>query len=160
MSQQGILHAINVSDGGVPKHPQPWAEVRTDGVAGDRQNDLRYHGGPDRAVCLYSLDLIEALQGEGHPIVPGAIGENLTIHGIEWTDVRPGATLEVGEVVLEVTRAASPCQKIAAAFHDGEFTRVSQKVHPGWSRYYARVLKEGIVTTGDRVVLVPARLLF
>lgn len=160
MSQQGILHSINVSDGGVPKRAQAWAEVRTAGVAGDRQDDVRYHGGPDRAVSLYSLDLIEALQGEGHPIEPGAIGENLTIHGIEWTDVRPGATLEIGEVVLEVTRAASPCQKIAAAFHDGAFTRVSHKVHPGWSRYYARVLREGIVTTGDRVVLVPARLLF
>ena len=52
-------------------------------------------------------------------------------------------------------RPASPSRG-----NDGEFTRVSQKVHPGWSRYYARVLKEGIVTTGDRVVLVPARLLF
>lgn len=160
VAQHGILHAINVSGGGVPKRATPWAEVRTGGVGGDRQNDLRYHGGPDRAVCLYSLDLIEALQGEGHPIVPGAIGENLTIHGIEWADVRPGATLEIGEVVLEVTRAASPCQKIAAAFRDGGFTRVSQTVHPGWSRYYARVLHEGTVSTGDRVVLVPARLLF
>lgn len=158
--QHGILHSINVSDGGVPKLPQPWAHVRTTGVDGDRQEDRRYHGGPDRAVCLYSLDLIEALQGEGHPIVPGAIGENLTIHGFDWTDIRPDARLEIGDVLLEVTRAAAPCHKIAPAFADGEFTRVSQKVHPGWSRYYARVLREGIVTTGDRVMLVPARLLF
>jgi MOSC domain-containing protein YiiM len=160
MAQQGIVHAINVSNGGVPKLPQPWAHVRTTGVDGDRQEDRLFHGGPDRAVCPYSLDLIEALQGEGHPIVPGAIGENLTIHGIDWTDIRPGARLDVGEVLLEVTRATTPCHKIAAAFTDGEFTRVSQKVHPGWSRYYARVLREGIVTAGDRATLVPVRLLF
>ncbi len=156
----GFLHSINVSDGGVPKLPRPWAQVRVDGVEGDRQEDRRYHGGPDRAVSLFSLDLIEALQGEGHPIVPGSIGENLTLHGIEWTDMRPDARIEIGDVLLEVTRAASPCHKIAASFHDGVFTRVSQKVHPGWSRFYARVLRAGIVSTGDRVVLTPPQLLF
>ena len=156
----GFLHSINVSDGGVPKLPRPWAQVRVDGVEGDRQEDRRYHGGPDRAVSLFSLDLIEALQGEGHPIVPGSIGENLTLHGIEWTDVRPDARIEIGDVLLEVTRAASPCHTIAASFHDGVFTRVSQKVHPGWSRFYARVLREGLVSTGDRVVLTAPLLLF
>ena len=160
MAQQGILHSINVSDGGVPKLPQLWAHVRAMGVDGDRQEDRLFHGGPDRAVCLYSLDLIEALQGEGHPIAPGAIGENLTLHGIDWTRIRSDARIEIGDVLLEITRATTPCHKIAAAFTDGEFTRVSQKGHPGWSRYYARVLREGIVTTGDRVMLVPARLLF
>jgi MOSC domain-containing protein YiiM len=158
--QHGVLHSINVSDGGVPKLPRRWAQIRATGVEGDRQEDLRFHGGPDRAVCLYSLDLIQALQGEGHPIVPGSIGENLTIHGIDWTDVRGGATFEVGEVLLEVTQATSPCQKIAAAFQDADFRRVSPKLHPGWSRFYARVLREGIVTVGDRVSLIPPRLLF
>ena len=156
----GVLHSINVSDGGVPKQPRPWAHVRVNGIEGDRQEDRLFHGGPDRAVCLYSLDLIEALQGEGHSIAPGSIGENLTIHGLNWTEMRPDARIEVGEVLLEVTRATSPCHKIALSFEGGDFARVSQKVHPGWSRYYARVLREGIVSTGDRVVLTPPRLLF
>jgi MOSC domain-containing protein YiiM len=159
-TQHGILHAINVSNGGVPKLPRDWARVSASGVEGDRQEDRRFHGGPDRAVCLYSLDLIEALQGEGHPIVPGSIGENLTLHGLDWTEVRPEARVEIGEVVLEVTRATSPCQKIAASFTDGDFTRVSQKVYPGWSRFYARVVREGLVSVGDRVVLTLPPLLF
>lgn len=156
----GVLHSINTSGGGVPKLPRPWAQVRLGGLEGDRQDDRRFHGGPDRAVCLYSLDLIEALQGEGHPIVPGSIGENLTLHGLDWTAVRPDARIEVGDAVLEVTKATSPCRKIAPSFSGEEFTRVSQKVHPGWSRFYARVLQEGLVTTGDRVVLIAPRLLF
>lgn len=156
----GFLHSINVSDGGVPKRPLPWAQIRADGIDGDRQEDRRYHGGPDRAVCLYSLDLIEALQGEGHPIMPGSIGENLTVHGIDWFAIRTDARIEVGEVLLEVTRAASPCHKIGPSFHDGVFARVSQKVYPGWSRFYARVLREGLVSTGDRVLVAPPRLLF
>ena len=156
----GILHSINVSDGGVPKTPRPWAHVTANGVEGDRQDDHRFHGGPDRAVCLYSLDLIEALQGEGHPISPGSIGENLTLGGIDWGNVRAYARVEIGDVVLEVTKATSPCTKIAGSFRDGEFVRVSQKVHPGWSRFYARVLREGIVNVGDRVVLKSPDLLF
>ena len=73
----GILHSINVSDGGVPKLPRPWAHVRAGGVEGDRQEHRVFHGGPDRAVCLYSSDLIEALQGEGHPIRPGTISSSM-----------------------------------------------------------------------------------
>ena len=156
----GTLHSINVSGGGVPKLPRQWTQVRVGGLEADRQEDRRYHGGPDRAVCLYSFDLIEALQGEGHPIVPGSIGENLTIHGVDWTEVCPDARIEIGEVLLEVTRATSPCHKIAASFRDGDFTRVSQKVHPGWSRFYARVLREGLVTVGDRVAVSGPALLF
>ena len=156
MALAGTLHSINVSDGGVPKAPRETARVRAGGVEGDRQADLRHHGGPERAVSIYSLDRIRALRVEGHPIAPGSIGENLTLAGLDWERLRPGARLEIGEVLLEVTRAAEPCQKIAGSFRDGEFTRVSDRRHSGWSRFYTRVLREGMLTTGDAVVLVAA----
>ena len=149
----GMLHSINVSNGGVPKSPRASALIAAGGVEGDRQADRRFHGGPDRAVSLYSWDLIQALQAEGHPIVPGAIAENLTLTGIDWTAMRPGTRLAIGEVRLEITRYTSPCYKIAGAFRDGAFVRVSQKVHPGWSRVYARVLAAGRIITGDAVSL-------
>lgn len=157
---RGVLASINVSNGGVPKLPVPWTDVTVNGVKGDRQDDRRYHGGPDRAVCLFSKELIEALQGEGHPIVPGAIGENFTLFGLDWTLMRPDVRIEIGDVLLEITKATSPCKKIAGAFIDADFTRVSQKVHPGWSRFYARVLREGAVSTGDTTVLTMPSLLF
>jgi MOSC domain-containing protein YiiM len=40
---------------------------------------------------------------------------------------------------------------------DGEFVRISQKLHPGWSRVYARVLTEGEIHFGDHVEVIPAR---
>ena len=80
--------------------------------------------------------------------------------GVDWTAMRPDARLEIGEVLLEITSSTFPCKKIAASFSDGDFTRVSQKVNPGWSRFYARVLREGVVTVGDRVVLRSPELLF
>ena len=156
----GTVHSINTSNGGVPKFSRAWAHIRMTGVDGDRQDDRIFHGGKDRAVCLYSLELIEALQGEGHPIMPGSIGENLTLHGVAWEHIRPESRVEIGDVLLEITKAASPCHKIGGAFRDGHFVRVSQKVHPGWSRFYARVLREGTVSVGDRVIVTPPSLLF
>lgn len=151
------IHSINVSDGGVPKRPRAQAFISADGCEGDRQQNLAVHGGPDRAVCIYSLDLIEDLRAEGHPIEPGAIGENLTLSGLDWTAIGPGVLLEIGDVLLEVTKPAFPCRTIAAAFLDRDSTRVSQKVYPGWSRWYCRVLSEGRVAVGDPAVLKPAR---
>jgi MOSC domain-containing protein YiiM len=148
------VSAINASNGGVPKRSQPSAVVRRNGLEGDRQEDVRYHGGPDRAVVLYSLELIHALQSEGHPITPGSIGENLTISGLQWEGLRPGMRLGIGEVVLEITKPASPCRKLTSSFTGGQFDRVSEKSHPGWSRLCARVVHEGTVKVDDEVVVL------
>ena len=155
------LESINVSQGGVPKVPIPEAAVTREGVSGDRQRDLRFHGGPDRAVSLYSAERIDLLRAEGHPIEAGSAGENLTVSGLDWETVGLGSRLRVGEVELEVTGYASPCATIRASFVDGDSRRIAQKLHPGWSRLYARVLKEGRLKTGDVVAVglpTPVRL--
>ena len=153
-AREGRLEAIHTSNGGVPKHARASVRVTIDGLDGDRQRDLRFHGGPQRAVSLYSLELVDTLRGEGHPIVPGAMGENLTLAGVDWSVMLPGTTIDVGEVRLVLTGFASPCKNIAPAFRDEHFVRVSQKVHPGWSRLYARVEREGVIAIGDAVRLV------
>jgi MOSC domain-containing protein YiiM len=147
----GVVHSINVSNGGVPKLARESCYVSVNGLQGDRQRDLRYHGGPDRAVSLYSLDLIQALQAEGHSITPGSIGENLTVEGIDWSAMVPGARVEIGPVVLQLTDYAAPCSNIARSFERRQYVRVNQKVHAGWSRLYARVLTEGTVHIGDNL---------
>jgi MOSC domain-containing protein YiiM len=148
------VHQINVSDGGVPKRPVLEARVNETGVEGDRQRNLKVHGGPDRAVCLFSLELLERLQDEGHSIDAGLLGENLTLVGLEWDLIGPGAVLSVGpEVRLEVTSYTAPCSHNAPWFRDGDFQRISQKKNPGWSRLYAKVLREGLVRPGDEVVV-------
>jgi MOSC domain-containing protein YiiM len=136
----------------VPKLSVPQARITKSGVEGDRQRSLLFHGGPDRAVCLFSLEVIEALQAEGHPIKPGACGENITLGGVDWSELKPGCRLSVGETVqLEIVSYTAPCKHNARWFLDGNFTRISQKKHPGWSRVYARVLAEGPVRVGDAV---------
>lgn len=156
----GRVVRVNVSPGGVPKLPTAAAHVTREGLAGDGHRDAEHHGGPERAVCLYALEAIEALRREGHPIAPGSLGENLTVQGLDWAAITPGTILSVGEeAVLQVTRYTSPCGNIRLAFVGGDYARVSQKRHPGWSRVYARVLHEGTVRQGDAVrVLSPAEL--
>src|SRR5437868_5108903 len=112
MSQSGRVESINTSRGGVPKQPVFEAFVTEAGLDGDRQRDLRFHGGADRAVVIFSLDVITALQAEGHPIAAGTAGENLTLGGVDWAKLVPGAELTIGEVRLRVTKYASPCYKI------------------------------------------------
>jgi len=152
----GRIVQISVNPkGGAPKYQVAAARLKTNGVEGDRQNDRRFHGGPERAVCLYSWELIRALQGEGHPIECGSAGENLAIAGVDWNEVAPGARLLLGEaVLLEIVSYTSPCYKIADAFQDGDFKRISQKLRPGWSRVYARVFQPGKVCEGDGVKMV------
>lgn len=148
------VHQISVSDGGVPKLAVPSARITIDGLAGDRQRNRKYHGGKDRAVCLFSLERIEALRAEGHTIRPGSSGENLTVAGLDWQHMAPGDQLTIGEHVrLELTSYTTPCRLNAPWFKDEDFRRIAQEVHPGWSRLYARVLNEGVVKPGDVVVV-------
>jgi MOSC domain-containing protein YiiM len=152
--QAGRIFQINISDGGVPKTARHQAEVNALGLADDSHANPDLHGGLEAALCLYSLELIQALQSEGHPIFAGSAGENLTLSGLDWQVLVPGARLRLGEnVLVEVTRYTSPCKTITASFASGDFNRISQKKFPGWSRVYVRVLQTGNIRTGDPVRL-------
>ena len=151
MSQARVFQ-INISNGGVPKLPVHAATITPDGLEGDHQNDRKNHGGPDKALCLYSLECILALQAEGHPIFSGSTGENLVLSGLDWAQMVPGVRLSLGDnVEIEITSYASPCPKIASSFAEGQIQRMSQKQRPGWARLYARVLAPGTVRIGDEV---------
>lgn len=151
----GRIVQVSVSPGGVPKTAVASARVTPLGLEGDGHRDAEHRGGPDRAVCLYAMEALEALRAEGHDVAPGALGENITIQGVDWGLVTPGARLRLGaEVVLEVTKYTSPCVNIAPLFLGRDYSRVSHRRHPGWSRVYARVLAGGLVRPGDAVVLL------
>ena len=155
MSQRGTIHRIHVSNGGVPKLSVDSAEVGSEGLAGDWQNDRKYHGGPERALCLLGLDVIEKLAGEGHPIAPGTTGENLTLSGVPWAELSLGQRLLFeGGVELQITTFAVPCPTIAASFVDDDFSRMSAKLYPSDSRLYTRVLSTGRLTVGETFLVV------
>ena len=155
MSEAGRIVQLSVSNGGVPKRAIEAARITPLGLEGDAHRDREHHGGPDRAICLFAMEAIRALVAEGHSIEPGSLGENITLEGVDWSAVEPGTRLSLGdEVVVEITRYTTPCLNIRPVFRDGDYSRVSQKRHPGWSRVYARVVTAGTLRRGD-----PARVL-
>lgn len=150
----GRIEQLSASGGGVPKRAVPEAIVNQYGLTQDRQRDRRHHGGLERAVCLWSSEVIDQLRADGHQIGAGAAGENVTIRGIDWKRLVPGSRLRLGDqVIVEVTSYASPCRIIAHCFRDGNFNRINHQTNPGRSRLYARVARQGIVHPGDQVVL-------
>lgn len=148
----GVASGLFTSDGGVPKHPQEAVEVDFGGVVGDRQGNRTHHGRPFQALCLWSVEVIEAFQADGHPIAPGLAGENVTIAGLPWELVRPGAVLRIGEVLAEASAYAVPCRHNARWFAGGRFGVMHHR-HGPVSRVYATVLEPGRIAVGDPVTL-------
>ena len=149
----GRVFSINISAGGVPKRAVEQAVAGTEGLSGDEHDDKVHHGGPERALCLYSIERIRVLRSEGHPVGPGTMGENITLEGLDSASIKPGDRLQVGEAEIEVTSYTTPCKTIRESFIDGGFSRVLQARHPGDSRLYARVVTGGTIRRGDRVKL-------
>ncbi|MBA2282356.1 MAG: MOSC domain-containing protein [Actinomycetota bacterium] len=152
----GTVHGLFRSGGGVPKQPVDTVIVDARGVVGDRQRSKRHHGRPWQALCLWSLEVVERLRAEGHPIAPGAAGENVSVTGIDWRLARPGMRLQLGaDVLVELSPWSLPCSKNAPWFLGGDYERMHHERELGVSRIYASVVQGGTLSTGDEVVLEP-----
>jgi hypothetical protein len=150
----GSIAHLAISDGGVPKRSVDHANVSPRGLEGDRQRTRMHHGRPWQALCLWSLETIEAFAAVGHPIAPGCAGENITIAGLPWADVLPGVRLRMGDVLAEVSVYALPCTNNAQWFLDGQFEHMHHERGPGLSRVYASVVETGALSVGDDVELL------
>ena len=144
------LAQLNISPGGMPKRPIPSAVVTRDGVEGDWQKNRKYHGGPDRAVCLFSEELYAWLRDQGVAgLFNGAIGENFTTRGIDLLSLAVGDRLLVGaECVIELTDVREPCRQLKK--WDERFP----KLIVGRSGWMAKVVEEGEVSEGDPIELL------
>jgi S-adenosylmethionine decarboxylase proenzyme len=151
----GRIASLQVSRGGVPKRSIAQVTVGTSGILEDAQAHRQIHGGVDRAVSLFSGEVIERLRAEGHPIAPGTAGENVTLEGLDWAALKPGRRLQFdGGVLLEIASFCNPCKVIGGSFRDAEFARIDAKKNPDESRLSCRVIVEGILRQGEGVRLV------
>ena len=149
----GTVASLHASGGGVPKPEIPSAEIDVGGVVGDAQAARQYHGRPWQALCLWSSEVVEAWAAEGHPIFPGAAGENLSLSGLDWSQIRAGLVVQVGDMTARVSAPAVPCTKNSRWFADRDHRRLGHDVSPGRARWYAGVLTPGRIHQGDAVVV-------
>jgi MOSC domain-containing protein YiiM len=121
---------------------------------GDEQADLRVHGGPDKAVCVYSADHLpfwRVTLGRDD-VGPGAFGENFSVAGVSEADVCIGDVFQVGTAVVQVSQPRGPCWKLGRKWARLDLPKVVIK--EGKTGWYLRVLQPGDVEAGQEVGLV------
>jgi MOSC domain-containing protein YiiM len=119
---------------------------------GDRQADLRVHGGPEKAVYAYSSEFYELWSRERPELAfgPGTFGENLTTEGLLDDDVSVGDRFRVGAAELVVTQPRLPCFKLGIRMRREEF--VLEFLERGLLGFYLGVASPGRVAAGDSIV--------
>ena len=134
----------------MPKLPVRAAKVTRHGLEGDWQKNRKYHGGPNRAVCIFSEELYEWLRDKAIDLKNGSVGENFTTRGLDLAQLNKGDRLLVGEVCLiEITDVRIPCSQLKKWDTDLPELIVG---HSGW---VAKVIEEGLVRPGDAIVAEP-----
>ena len=153
----GLVVSVNTSPGGVPKVPIGNGHMGLRGVDGDRHSKPEpIHGTPGQAACLFPFEAIDRIRADGHQAFPGAYGENFTVAGLEWTNLRSGDLLRIGDhgPLLQLTDFATPCASQARWFVGEKIGRISARAYPEDARWYAAVIEDGPVAAGDGVRLI------
>jgi MOSC domain-containing protein YiiM len=135
-------------------------EITALGVRGDEQADLSVHGGIEKAIYVYPVEhytfwneLLTRETKQSVHLEHGAIGENFTIEGLLETEVYVGDRLRIGDLEFAVIKLREPCFKFNAAMrYKGAAKAMLQSGFSGW---YLRVIKTGVLTAGAQIQLIP-----
>ncbi|MBZ5668556.1 MAG: MOSC domain-containing protein [Acidobacteriia bacterium] len=143
---------------GILKTPMPGRiQVGKLNLQGDRQADLSVHGGPNKAVYVYSWEntLFWKTALPRDDLRPGSFGENLTVEGLLEDQVAIGDELEIGTARFQVTQPRLPCFKLGLALGLPSFPKAF--LESGRTGFYLRVMQEGTIQAGDPIHLIPSR---
>jgi MOSC domain-containing protein YiiM len=123
-------------------------------LAGDGQADLTVHGGPNKAVCVYSVSHYPFWRGElGVPECgPGWFGENFSVDGQDEKSVAVGDTYRAGTALVQISQPRAPCFKLGRRWNRADMPKLV--VGTGRTGWYLRVIETGDVECGDALTLV------
>src|SRR5262245_41729282 len=153
--------SVNISAGGIPKHPVTVARLSAQGLQGDAHNHDK-HNTPLQAVSIIDLEDLEDLRSEGFALFPGATGENLTVENLDIDRLQAGDRLrfsppalsgqlrihpgiECDLVELELTKRRNPCYVL-----DAIDPRLKTRII-GRCGFLAKVIRAGEVRPGDTI---------
>ena len=135
-------------------------EITQLGVLGDEQADLSAHGGLEKAIYVYPFEhysfwntLLTRETKKSVNLQAGAIGENFTIEGLLETEIFVGDKLLIGELEFSVVKLREPCFKFNAAM--GYKGSVKAMLQSGFSGWYLRVNKAGLLAAGSEITVIP-----
>lgn len=139
---------------GIRKRPvtQP-TQLTREGFLGDDVADKKHHGGPDKAICVYSGAHYGAWERElGCTLPPAAFGENLTVAALDEEALCIGDTLRLGEARVQVSQPRQPCRVLALRLERPDL--IELVIQSGRCGFYLRVLTEGRVQPTDELRLM------
>ncbi|WP_235427195.1 MOSC domain-containing protein [Cohnella kolymensis] len=169
MDQDGRLcfHLLSLNIGGIKSNTYKGKEVRSGiekesvlgkvtlselGFAGDAQADLVHHGGPDKAVCLYSHNHYPHWEHVLNRQLPfGSFGENFTLRGVSEAEVYIGDEFQAGTSVVQISQPRQPCWKLAMRWGLEQLPLLITE--SGATGFYFRVIQPGEVQAGDELRL-------
>jgi MOSC domain-containing protein YiiM len=129
------------------------AFLTKDGFQGDGVANLRFHGGSDRAVCIYPYEHYALWESEFKTTLPtSTFGENLTVKNMLEKDVHIGDIFQVGEAVIQITQSRIPCSTITKRTNLSLL--LNRLVETGYTGYLCRVLEEGVVREDSQITLL------
>jgi len=147
-----IAHQGRVLSTGIFKQPVTGTVfLRRTNLDGDRQADLRVHGGADKAAYAYPFEhyAFWAAETGREDFTHGQFGENFTVTGLLEDDVGIGDVFRIGEARVQVTQPRTPCFKLGIRMGDDGFpARFAAANRTG---FYLRVIEEGRVAAGDTI---------
>ena len=126
------------------------------GLEGDEQADLSVHGGPEKAVYAYAAAHYPAWALQFPELAPafqgGAMGENLTVAGMDEAAICVGDVHGIGSARLQVCQPRQPCFKFGLRHGNKQLPKAMVK--SGYSGWYYRVLEEGSLSAGDKLMVL------
>lgn len=138
---------------GICKQTNEETFLKKEGFLGDGVGDLRYHGGPDRAVCVYPFEHYLLWEKEfAKPLPPSNFGENLTVTNMLEKDVHIGDIFRLGGAIIQITQGRVPCSTITKRSNNPLLLK--RMVQTGFTGYLCRVLEEGIVRKDSQITLL------
>lgn len=147
MKNEAKVVSINISSGGIPKLPVDSVWITKAGLEGDGHNHEKHYR-PEQAVCLQDIEMLKQLQSEGYPLYAGTTGENLTVQGLNVNELPLGTILEFPEgLIIELSKVRKPCYVL-----DSINPQLKEDII-GRCGMYARVLKEGSIRIGDKILI-------
>lgn len=128
--------------------------VGKENIEGDRQADLRVHGGIDKAIYAYSYETYSWWKDElGLETLPyGAMGENLVFDSLNEKQIYVGDIFSIGSCQLQAVQPRLPCYKLEAMYDRDDLIDVFFEF--GRSGVYFRVIKEGQIKANDELRLL------
>lgn len=118
--------------------------LKESGLEGDA-----HAGDWHRQVSLLAEESIDKMRAAGLDVGPGDFAENLTTNGIELYTLPIGSLFQLQSgAELEVTQIGKECHTRCSIYYQaGDCVMPKEGI-------FARVLKEGLVSNGDRIELV------